>query len=209
MAFLATRQTMNPNMSLQQLVLDAQQSLPKTSVRQQALEKLMQKLMPEISSHYRYQTAQLNSEMTEEAMQNLWLYVCEKIETYDTNKGTVMAWINNLLKWRILDQKRLFQQTIGKTTCIEPDSLVQSQDKPSLTDSLRQIIEEDQDQLFQYHYFNNNPQLNFQQLAQLRLSGISWQEIAEKYKVSEVSLRQFWCRAVKRFAPILKQSLQE
>jgi hypothetical protein len=200
---------MKTHLSLEKLVFEAQNTLPQTKARQQALEKLFRRLMQEISGAYQYKMAFGNQDILEEAMQSLWLYICEKIDNYNSSQGTVMAWVNNLLKWRTLDQKQALYQTIGQTILIEPEHLTYEEQPLSLTETLHQIIEQDQDQLFSTHHLSNHAHLSFKQLAILRLSGTSWGEIAHQYQVSEVNLRKFWSRSVKRFAPILKQSLQE
>lgn len=200
---------METHLSLENLVFEAQSTPPKTKARQQALEKLFRKLMQEISDAYKYKMSSGNKEVSEEAMQNLWLYICEKIDKYNTNQGTVIAWVNNLLKWRMLDQKQVVYEMRGQTILIEPEHLTHEEQPLSLTETLHQIIEEDQDQLFSNHYLESHPHLHFKQLATLRLSGTPWREIANQYEVSEVNLRKFWSRSVKRFAPILKQNLQE
>lgn len=39
----------------------------------------------------------------EEALQQTWLHVCRNIETYNPQQASVMTWINNLLRYKLLD----------------------------------------------------------------------------------------------------------
>jgi DNA-directed RNA polymerase specialized sigma24 family protein len=198
------------NEQLKQLALVAQQSKPQTKQRQLALTQMSDKILQ--SGHLCRPRSHRNSgnyeDIYNEAIQELFLYICEKIHKYEPERGSVLAWCNTLLErrfFRIAAQKLGKKPNIQEISSFEFDNLALPQEPPFLTEIIQECIESDPDNLFKKEQIKDCPQANFQALARRRISGKSWKEIAQEFNLNMSSLSSFYYRCLEKFATKLKE----
>ncbi|NER87086.1 hypothetical protein [Moorena sp. SIO3A2] len=211
---------------LQQLALEAQKHSPKSRGRRVVLTRLIQMIQASGRlSHRRYDTPQ---EVYDEALQETWLYVFKKIDTYEP-RGPVINWINSVLKWRLIDAKKRHTKG-GKEYSLDApinssdggkvnqsgmtylDTVAQPEDTPLPSQLVRQCIEEDSDGLFASKHVKGHPKANFRTIALLYLDRKSWQQtaVAVGLKPKQAStVQSFYWRCCKYFADRFKEYLQE
>ena len=87
---------------LKQLAILAQQYPPPTQGRQLALRKLVNGIVQSgrLGRPQRGQFSGSYEDIYDEAVQELLLYICQNVEKYDPERGSVMALVNVLLDRR-------------------------------------------------------------------------------------------------------------
>lgn len=198
------------NEQLKQLALIAQKSKPQTKQRQLALTQMSDKILQsgQLCRPRSHRNQGNYEEIYHEAIQELFLYICEKIERYEPERGTVLAWCNTLLERRFFKnaaQKLIKKPNIQELTCFDLDNLALPQEPPFLTEIVKECLESDPDNLFKKEQIKDCPQANFQALARRRMSGQSWREIAQEFNVNMSSLSSFYYRSIEKFAAKLKE----
>ena len=159
----------------------------------------------------------------EEALQRLFFHICTRIDDYNSEKGSFLAWVNFLLLKRFFTEaSREYVRTSPRSTnaikinALSLDSLsnIPSRDVISSTsnlenslDDLRTYIAEDSEKIFQSHHIQGHPDANFQNIFLMRLDGYSWKEIADNMSVSAQSLSSFYQRSLKRFTQKFRKDL--
>ncbi len=195
---------------LKQLAISAQQHPPLTQGRQLALRKLVNGIV-QSGRLYRPQRGQFSGsyeDIYDEAVQELLLYICQNIEKYDSERGSVMAWVNVLLERRFFKEaipKILGKPNLQKMTLSDLDNLAPPEETESLTEILKECIESDPDNLFKKEYLQNYPAANFQALLQRRILGKSWKEISAEYDINIKTLSSFYYRCVNKFSSRLRE----
>jgi hypothetical protein len=175
---------------LKQLAISAQQHPPLTQGRQLALRKLVNGIVQSgrLCRPQRGQFSGSYEDIYDEAVQELLLYICQNIEKYDPERGSVMAWVNVLLERRFFKEaipKILGKPNLQKMTLSDLDNLAPPEETESLTEILKECIESDPDNLFKKEYlqiillltfksyfsddFRENPGKKFQQSLTLTL----------------------------------------
>ena len=211
---------MNLDQQLKQLAMEAQQYPPKTPERQQALARLVnaiyqsKKLVrPNQGQFYGFY-----EDIYAEAQQRLFLYICEDIDRYDTERE-VLQWANFLMRKRFfIEASRDFMPTaprgmdLSQIKRITLDALdkresleLRSQNNPSLSEEVIQYIREDRDGLFRETHIREKPTANFQHIALRFLGGYSWKEISDELDVKIVTLSSFYLRCLTKFAPKFRE----
>ncbi|NET80614.1 MAG: sigma-70 family RNA polymerase sigma factor [Moorea sp. SIO1F2] len=211
---------------LQQLALEAQQHSPQTRGRRLALTRLIHMIQTSGRlSRRRYDTPQ---EVYDEALQETWLYVFKKIDTYKPT-APVINWINSVLKWRLIDAKKRHTKQGREYSLDAPinssdggkvnqsgmtylDTIPQPEDTPLPSQLIRQCIEEDSDGLFASKHVKGHPKANFRTIALLYLDRKSWQQtaVAVGLKPKQAStVQSFYWRCCKYFSDTFKEYLQE
>jgi DNA-directed RNA polymerase specialized sigma24 family protein len=166
---------------------------------------------------YRGQFRGFYEDIYAEARQRLFLHICEKIDEYDSQRE-VLQWANFLLGRRFfinasreimptmpkgIDPKQITRLTIDDLDRnIPPDK-----HSPSLSQEVRQVIEEDPEGIFQRDHVVDRPAANFQAIALKILSGYSWKEISAELDVTISTLSSFYQRCLTKFAPKFKEYL--
>ncbi|GAB4345082.1 MAG: hypothetical protein OHK0047_38320 [Leptolyngbyaceae cyanobacterium] len=195
---------------LSQLAIAAQQHPPGSLGRQTALRQLVDGIMrsKKLSYPQQGQFAGRYREIYDEAVQDLLLYICQNIQTYDSNRGSVLAWANMLL------ERRFFRQAIPKVLgkpalqCVSLDALegmAAPQVAPSLTEVIKECIETDVKDLFKREYLQSDPAINFQTLVLKRLAGQSWDVIAAECGIKKGTISSFYSRCLKKFSNQLRE----
>lgn len=92
---------------LQQLALAVQQHPPDSEKRQIALTKLIRALQAS-GKIYCQNKYKFPPEVYEEALQEAFLALCEKIDDYDRTQASILTCFNKLLGWRFLDASKRY-----------------------------------------------------------------------------------------------------
>jgi DNA-directed RNA polymerase specialized sigma24 family protein len=195
---------------LKQLAISAQQHPPLTQGRQLALRKLVNGIVQSgrLCRPQRGQFSGSYEDIYDEAVQELLLYICQNIEKYDPERGSVMAWVNVLLERRFFKEaipKILGKPNLQKMTLSDLDNLAPPEETESLTEILKECIESDPDNLLKKEYLHNYPAANFQVLLQRRFSGKSWKEISAEFDINIKTLSSFYYRCVNKFSLRLRE----
>lgn len=199
------------NERLEQLAILAQNHSPLSLERQIALTKLIREILQ--SGRFWYPPSGGYSEDAyNEAKQNLLLYICQEIEKYNPERGSVMAWVNMLLARRFFRDavtKVRDQHVVQSPTIFDLDKLALPEKAPLLSERIRELLEEDPEDLFKQEYIGNKPEANFQALAVRRCSGIAWQEISSELGIPVSTLSCFYQRCLRKFRFKIKEYLQQ
>ena len=226
---MLTAKTMNSSTRLEQPDLDnhlrqlaiAAQGAPKASIaRQRALTKLIATLIKSrrLCRPRRGQFRLLYEDIYAEALQRLFLFLCDRIDDYSLQKGEVLQWANFLLKRRFfieasrdylpvaykgLDVRSVKRLSLEHLDSSNPNEL-NPQLTPSLSQEVRACLVEDAEGLFKAASVVDRPKANFQHIAVSRLDGYSWQDLSAELDVPVPTLSSFYRRCVARFASNLK-----
>ncbi|MEC4812041.1 MAG: sigma-70 family RNA polymerase sigma factor [Scytonema sp. PMC 1069.18] len=195
---------------LLQLATQAQQNPPHSEERQLALTKLVCGIIrfgylwyP--SKNYFSSDVQ---DIYNEARQELFFYICQNIEKYDSQRGTVMAWVNVLLERRFfrdaLRKNRTYDR-ITKMTITDLENLSLAEEPENLAEIVKEYIISDPEDVFKSEHVEKCPQANFQALVMRRISGKSWQEISEEFEIKVSTVSSFYYRCIKKFSNKLKE----
>jgi DNA-directed RNA polymerase specialized sigma24 family protein len=195
---------------LKQLAILAQRHPPITQGRQLALRQLVNGIVQSgrLCRPQRGQFSGSYEDIYDEAVQELLLYICQNVEKYDPERGSVMAWVNVLLERRFFKEaipKILDQRGLPKMTLSDLDNLSPPEESKSLSEILKEYVESDPENLFKKEYLPNYPGANFQVLFQRRILGKSWQEIAAEFDINIKTISSFFYRCVNKFSAKLKK----
>jgi len=195
---------------LKLLAISAQQHPPLTQGRQLAVRKLVNGIVQSgrLCRPQRGQFSGSYEDIYDEAVQELLLYICQNIEKYDPERGSVMAWVNVLLERRFFKEaipKIIGKPNLQKMTLSDLDNLAPSEETESLTEILKECIESDPDNLLKKEYLQNYPTANFQVLLQRRFSGKSWKEISAEFDINIKTLSSFYYRCVNKLSLRLRE----
>ena len=198
---------------LKDLALLAQRHPQATKERRMALTQLINTiwLSGKLCRPYSGQFQLLYQDIYDEAVQNLFFYLCQNdnINKYNPERGEVMTWVNMLLT------KRFFPEAIPKIVGQENEinlenshmENIASSEPISLFEQVRQCIESDPDKIFIKEHIKGHPEANFQAIAIRRYSGVAWKDISAEWGIGITSLHNFYQRCVIRFAPHIREYL--
>jgi hypothetical protein len=201
------------DVQLKELTFVAQQHAQTTTARRVALTRLINAIWQSrrLCHPYRGQFQLLYKDIHDEAVQNLFFYLCkdDNINKYNPERGEVMAWVNMLLT------KRFFPEAISKIINKENEvnleksylENIPSSQPISLYEQVIECIETDPESIFVKEHIKGRPEANFQAIARRRYSGVSWKDISAEWDIGVSSLHTFYQRCVKKFAPILRKNL--
>lgn len=201
------------NAQLKELTLLAQKHPQASKERRMALTQLIDRiwLSGKLYRPYTGQFQLLYEDIYEEAVQNLFFYLCrdDNIRKYDPERAEVITWVNFLLT------KRFFPEAIpkiigkGNEITLEKSHLenIPSPEPISSYEQVIQYIEDDPEGIFINEHIKSHPEANFQAIARRRYSGVSWKDISAEWGIGIRSLHYFYQRSVKRFAPKLREYL--
>lgn len=195
---------------LKQLATLAQQYPSRTRKRQLALTQLVQVILKSgrLCRPHRGQFLHRYEEIYEEAQQELLFYVCQHIDKYNPERGSVMAWCNVLLERRFFKEaipKVMDKQGMQRITLSDLDNLATPEEPPVLTELLKECLESDSENLFKTEHVEDNPVANFQALALRRILGKSWKEIAAEFDTKIPTVSSFYYRCLNKFSEKLKE----
>lgn len=209
----AFRSVLNDN-NLKQLALTVQNSTPNSEFRSYALRELIKaiKVSGKLCKPYKYRfSPEIYQAIYEEALMETFMYICTKIDNYDPERGNkkFMNWVNFKLEKAFLvccGQFKIYQE-FQFFELSDLDKIPTPSQTPSFAESLLDYIKKDPEQLFTQSYIKGKPDANFRTIALGRISGQSWQEIAQQFDISVSTLSSFYRRNCQRFKSILEQKL--
>jgi DNA-directed RNA polymerase specialized sigma24 family protein len=204
---------------LEHLAITAKQFPPKSKSRQLALSELASKIQNSrrlfCKGRYNYP-----EDVYTEALQETWLYISRKIEKYDPEVGTVIAWVNFILNKRFIDATRRYKRN-KQASLDEPidfsgelgttllDTLPQPQIVPNDGEVLQEILQADPDDLFKNEHIKNHPEATFQAIALRRLAKQSWGDMSTEWAIGVSTLSSFYQRCLKLFIPKIQEYYQK
>lgn len=211
------------NARLRHLAITAQR-YPKGSIeRRLVLTELIDTILKsrKLCHPRRGQFRLLYDDIYTEALQRLFLFLCERIDDYDAQRGEVLQWANFLLSRRFfveasrdylpivykgMDAKSIRRLTLAQ---IDQSNLIELNPRlaPSLSQEVMAYLEEDPENLFKRASVVDHPAANFQCIALRRLEGYSWQDLSTELDVAIPTLSSFYRRAIARFSQKLKDCL--
>lgn len=209
----AFREVLNDT-QLKKLALEAQQHSPYTKLRQQALTELVNAIIlsGRLCHPHRWITPNDFYELIyEEAVNQTLVYICQKIDNYDPQRGREQKftnWVNFRLDKIMLGCHGKFKQKLNPEllTLADLDNLVQVEEtQTSCSELLRQCLEDDTNNIFKNEYIRNYPKANFRDIALATFAGKSWEEISLEMDVKISTLSSFFQRSCKKFAPQFKE----
>jgi DNA-directed RNA polymerase specialized sigma24 family protein len=211
---------------LRKLALAAQTHPPKSRERQKYLGQLISEIQqsgqqihldcpPDYQASYR--------EIYDIAVQKTYQYICEKIDSYQPERGEVMGWFNFMLQkqfpnaireiinpgksrnWSNIPRRSLDDFTRSPTENLESPN----NETISLSEEIVQCIQEDPEGLFEEKTMKSNPKVNFRWLVLKRIEGYSWEEIAQEVSVKVSAISNFYQRSLEIFKPKIKEYLEK
>lgn len=199
---------------LKQLALTVQGYPPNSELRSYALKELIEaiNLSGKLCSPYKDRfSSEIYQVIYEEAVMETFMHICTKIDSYDPERGKkkFMNWVNFKLEKSFLacyDQLKISQE-LQFFELSDLDKIPTLVNSPSLAELLVDYIKKDPEKLFTKAYVKGRPDANFRTIALGRISGQSWQEIAQQFGISVSTLSSFYRRSCHNFKPILEQKL--
>ncbi len=208
---------------LRQLAIAAQNHPQGSSARQRALTELIVVMQRsgKLCRPRRDQFQMLYEEIYAEALQRLFSFIYERIDSYNPQRGEVVQWVNFLLSKRFfiaasrdflptvykgMDARTVKHLTLESLDECNPYEL-NPQLTPLLSQEVKDCIEEDPEGLFAQASVASHPAASFQYIALKRLEGYSWQDLSIELNIAIPTLSSFYQRCLTRFGPILKTYL--
>jgi DNA-directed RNA polymerase specialized sigma24 family protein len=208
---------------LKQLAIAAQRQPPHSRLRQRALAQLIEAIQRsgKLVQPRRSQFQGFYDEIYAEAIQRLFSHLCEKIDTYQPQRGEVLQWLNFLLDRQFFIEasrdvlptlpKGVDPRNFTRLTLEDLDRSNPSEVNPQLvplpSQQVWQCLQEDPEGAFSATHIDRYPAANFQFLALQRLGGYSWQELATELGIGVPTLSSFYQRCLTKFGPQLKAYL--
>lgn len=211
------------NQELQQLVNEAKRYLADSksptdrAKRRIALNKLINAIRGsgKLSKQVQWWESPNYEDYYHEALQLTFIEICQKIEQYNP-QYPVMTWVNIIFSRRISDvgkkdQKRGITQLPKHQKVTQVLSLDEiNKDFPvdneiSEQQQLKEIIENDPENVLKNDCIKDHPQANLQAILLLVLNGKQWQEISEELKVPLSTASSFYQRRMRKIITYLKK----
>lgn len=155
-------------------------------------------------------------EVYHEALQELRLYIFRRIDAYDPSRAKMLTWLNRKLDFAFKDAiaRHLKRQQQPLPEALSADgwhhqALRGDPSGPLLSVQVRQIIEEDPDDVFKHRHVRGRPEVNFRAIALKTCSGYSRREIAAEWGLQEQTLYSFFTRSCKTLKPLFDKYLRE
>ncbi|MGL5081465.1 MAG: hypothetical protein ACRC8A_08255 [Microcoleaceae cyanobacterium] len=157
-----------------------------------------------------------------EALSSMLMEICQKIDRYKPEQD-VMAWCNFLLEKRFMDnfdrylkkgmthlpKDQKTQPEISLPNLEDLDHFFPAQDQVSESEELKQLIEENPNQMFTQDHIKGQSKATFQFLALEKIwRDRKWQEISAELNVPISSLYEFFKKRLKEFTPYFRDYLQ-
>lgn len=191
---------------LKLLAITAQRHPPLSRERREALGKLFELILPKFGSLRESRFS--DEEIYEEAIQNLFFYICKNIEKYNPDRAPFMSWVRMLLYVDFLNKafdERAIQNKIMSSFDSSFENVYSLDQPPLLSEQIRECIESDAEGIFKKEHIKNNQEANFQSLAKRRFAGESWKDISADSGINIATLSSFYRRCMKKY----KAKLQE
>lgn len=201
----------NLEAQLQMLVKSAQENPSLSQHRQQALEALIKTVLRSRQLWYP-RSEQFYPEVYDEALQNLWLYVCQELDRYDAKLGRVMAWLNMLLRRRFYPEaysqfSKYYYKRVENLARLSSEVIL-TDNSILLSQKIKECVELDPEGIFQQSHIENNARANFQELLRRRLSGQKWSDISQELEIGVSTLSNFYQKCIKKYSQKFQEYLR-
>lgn len=203
------------DLQLKQLAVEAQQHPAYSLERQKALTKLRNAIWLSGKLAYpqkRSWSPNIYEDLYNEALLKTIEYICLKIDNYDPERP-LMAPVNHILKLRFKDAVKRYMKEKNRTR--ELPSLndldnYQSPQSPLSEEAtmLREVIEEDPDNLFRSVSVRGRPDITWQVIALAKLEGETLDSMSQRFGVSISGIDSFFNRNLRRFGEEFRNRLQ-
>jgi DNA-directed RNA polymerase specialized sigma24 family protein len=204
--------------TLNQLAKEAQGYPDRSYERRRLLNQLVQKILQSgtlVHPKHELLPLAVSEDLYHEALNITLMEICKKVDKYDLNKD-ILAWVNFVLNKRFIDICRK-EQDIRKYLDknwkpidleILEHRATESVDSSSPLDDLKELIEEDPNQIFTNKYVKGHPNATFQFLALARIwEDRKWKEISNELNVPTATLCEFFKKQLKELTPYFKEYL--
>jgi hypothetical protein len=182
------------------LIGEALHNAPKSYKRRRALNCLVT-LMHSSGRLWRG-GGSIEPEDLAEAESRTWLFICNHLNDYEANRGGVINWYNNILKWRIHDiwrEKGIEMRRFVGQALDEDGEPMFAQDPaapaecPDILTHIHQWLDDNQAE-FKAIHMRDRPHIHCYGLMRARLpdQDIPWVELADRFGVSISSLSGFY-----------------
>lgn len=200
---------------LKALALEAQSHPSSSTLRRHALVQLVEsiRLSGRLSHPHRAKfSSQFYDLLYEDAVNQTLVYVCQRIDTYDPQRGQAqkfMNWVNFRLDRMVIECRRTAsdRDTQALPNLNDLEALPQPEPPSSLGEDLQEYIEADAEQIFRSTHIRNHPEANFRTIALARMAGQSWEEISGTLAVKIPTLSSFFQRCCEKFASKFREIL--
>lgn len=185
--------------------ITAQQCPPLSEQRQEALDELFDEVQRQ-GQLWRPRDHEINEEIYNDAVQELWLYLCQNIEKYDPQRASFKRWLNMLLPKRFynLAYSKIIEKCARGLTLYDLDNSLNTfgcgEQSPSLMEEFEECINLDTEGIFKAEHIKDRPDVSFQLVIQRRLAGDRWRDISEDVGISVAYLNIFCKRSLEKFA---------
>ncbi|MEM8810803.1 MAG: sigma-70 family RNA polymerase sigma factor [Cyanobacteria bacterium P01_G01_bin.38] len=198
------------NQQLQALAATAQRYPALTRARQAALRQLVNGILQSgrLCRPQKGNFSGAYDDIYAEALQELLLYICQNIDKYSSERGTVMTWVNMLLQRRFFREaipKVLGKPDMKRVTLPDLETVAAPETAVTPLDTLKESVEADPEDLFKSAHIRDHPDATFQALLQSRLSDQSWEAIATEFGISVSTASNFYYRCLTKFSSKLKE----
>ncbi|MFM9264609.1 hypothetical protein [Tychonema sp. BBK16] len=215
------------DLQLRQLALEAQQHPAGSKERQIALTKLIDQIYRHNRLTRPYidpRLSHLYEDIYSEARLKIVEHICQNIDTYDSQKP-VMAWVNHFFNFRFKDVRDRYMNhiryqhfsidSLEKSSSPKDIEIVQnlSNEDPMSnfmddTEILRELIEQDTDNIFRNTTVRGRPDITWQVIALARLDDEKWETISQRFDKKISTLQSFFDRNLRNFGDDFRNKLQ-
>lgn len=189
----------NLNQQLEQLVALACSYPVKSLGRRQKLNELV-RLVMRSGKLWKENTPYYN-----DALQQTWLYFCRNLEQYNPERSSVITWLDNYLKWRLLDFHNKEVQDQVRTTSspllateeiTNPiENIPASPDIPLILEETYQWVQTDRDGELRSIHVKDRPDVTCQILILRRLPPETpWKTVAKEFNLPSSTAPNFYKR---------------
>lgn len=179
----------------------AQQHPRGSLIRQQHLTRVISLIQ---SSGKLWRGGGVDPDDYNEALQQTWLYLCRKLETYDPSQAGVITWLNHYLKYRLMDlrlarqaqqTRTLYGQLAETGEWLDPlDQVPSPPSTPFLLEAIQAWLQQESATLRRKHVYNR-PAINCYRLIQERLPPETpWEVLSQTLGVPVSTLSNFYQR---------------
>jgi len=153
-----------------------------------------------------------NSPYYEDALQQTWLHLCDNPERYEPDRGTVITWLSNYLKWQLSDSRKATWKEESRRVAIqtartkemydqiqvndeETWDLLARPDVLTILEKTRRWVETDSTRELRKTHIKGRPDVNCQILILLRLPPETrWDTIARIFDLPNSTAPSFYKR---------------